>query len=564
MPPSSLTPQGDPSVLFTTAGMQQFKTFYTQPELAGSPRICTIQPSFRTSDIEEVGDETHLTMFEMLGNFSFGRRTGEAEAASSPTPYFKQIAIELAYEYLTKSLSIDPARFYVTVYQGSFERGVAKDEESARIWQQLGVSDVRYEGGDNFWGPTGSQGPCGPTTEIYVDGVEIWNLVFNEYYCSPENTLTPLEFKGVDTGMGLERLAVVLQEKKHIFETDLYNSVIEAIDNLSQPGKYNERAARVVADHLKAAMFLIADGVRPGNKAQGYVLRRLIRRAAVNRLNLGLQDSDINQITEELYQTYAADYDRLAAEYGLINLVIQQEMAKFNQTLRIGLRELERLKQANQGSKTIPTELAFKLLDTYGFPFELIAELAKKDGFALDRQAFEERFKIHQEVSRAGLEKVFTGGLADTEPQTIKHHTAHHLLLAALRQVLGDHVRQRGSNVTSQRLRLDFSHPDKVTSDQIKQVEQIVNNAVAANLAVKHEEMVKTEAEKLGALAEFGQKYGDTVSVYTILNKDGSVFSCELCGGPHVSRTGELGRFTILKEEASSAGTRRIKAKVDE
>lgn len=563
MPPSSLVPLGDPSVLFTTAGMQQFKDYYSHPELIGSPRICTIQPSFRTSDIEAVGDDTHLTMFEMLGNFSFGWRTGEKEGDSSPTAYFKETAIRSAYEFVVNRLAINPNRIQVTVYQGDSTRGIPKDEQSAKIWRDLAINDINFVGDDNFWGPTGQEGPCGPATEIYVDGVEIWNLVFNEYYSSSAKQLTSLNYKGVDTGMGLERLAVVLQGKANIFATDLYASVITALETLSQPGKYSEPTARVIADHLKASMFLIADGVRPSNKAQGYILRRLIRRTALKARNLGLLDSDISQIIEQLYQLYATDYDRLATEYGLINLVISEEMTKFNRTLQIGLKELDRVKLANQSSKVIPTEATFKLFDTFGFPLELTAELAAKAGFGLDRAAFRERFKTHQQVSRAGLAKVFQGGLADNQPQTIKHHTAHHLLLAALRQVLGDHVHQRGSNVTSDRLRLDFSHPAKLTFDQLQEVERIVNAVIAAGLEVKREEMPKAEAEKLGALAEFGAKYGEIVSVYTIYNQDGSVFSRELCGGPHVQRTNELGHFTILKEEASSAGVRRIKAKVD-
>lgn len=559
MPPSSLVPEGDPSVLFTTAGMQQFKPYYLDPQLIAEDRICTIQPSLRTSDIGEVGDETHLTLFEMLGNFSFGYQVGAEQVVASATPYFKEIAITLAYKYLTEQLGISFDRIRVTVYEGSDR--VPKDEESARIWQALGLpaEKIHYTGADNFWGPTGDEGPCGPTTEIYIDDIEVWNLVFNEYYCDPQQKLTPLPYKGVDTGAGLERLAIVLQGKKTVFETDLFVKGMEKIQSLASQPK--ERSARIIADHLKAAMFLVADGVGPANKAQGYVLRRLIRRLLVNAKLIGLPIDAIKQLIEVIYQTYVPDYDRLATEYGMIQLVLGEEIAKFSKTLEVGLREFEKLKQ-QASSKTISGEQAFTLFDTFGFPIELTKELAEKEGYTIDRQVFEEQFRTHQETSRAGLEKVFKGGLADTQPPTVKHHTAHHLLLAALRKVLGSHVHQQGSNVTAERLRLDFSHPTKLTPAQLDQVAGLVNQAIADDLEVKRESMSREEAEKLGALAEFGAKYADTVSVYTIHARDGSIFSRELCGGPHVKRTSELGRFTILKEEASSAGVRRIKAKV--
>lgn len=563
MPPSSLIPEGDASVLFTTAGMQQFKPYYTKPELAPSPRVCSIQPVIRTTDIEEVGDNRHLTQFEMLGNFSFGYQDIAAQDVDSPTPYFKDVAIQLAFELITKKFKIDLSRIYVTVYQGNPERGIPRDETSAEIWQSLGIRDIRYFGDeDNFWGPTGSEGPCGPTSEIYVDDIEVWNLVFNEFYCDADGKLTPLEYKGVDTGSGLERMAVVLQNKKEVFETDLFAPIINTIEELADKDKYLEKSARVIADHLKASMFLIADGVRPSNKAQGYILRRLIRRTLINSNLIGLPQDKLSHIVEAIYQSYSQDYDRLAAEYGMIQLVLNEELAKFAKTLQVGLKEFEKIKKANEASQAIPTEAAFKLFDTFGFPFELTAELAEKDGYTIDREAFNERFKAHQDVSRAGQDQVFKGGLADHEPQTIKHHTAHHLLLAALRQILGDHVYQRGSNVTAERLRIDFSHPEKMTPEQLTEVEELVNQKIGENLEVRREEMPREQAEQLGAMAEFGAKYGDMVTVYTVFNQDGSVFSREFCGGPHVNRTGELGPFKILKEEASSAGIRRIKARV--
>lgn len=559
MPPSSLVPEGDPTVLFTVAGMQQFKDYYSQPELASSPRVCTVQPVVRTIDIEEVGDNRHLTLFEMLGYFSFGYKPGQAEDELSPTAYFKRVAITQAYEFYFKRLGLSVDRAYVTVYKG--KPGVPKDEESAKIWEELGfpADKIKYEGDDNFW-TLGPGNPCGPTTEVYVDDIEVGNVVFNQYFMDQEGNLTPLEYMGVDTGLGLERIAIVMQNKKEVFETDLFAPILAKIEELADNKKVTHKAIRIIADHLKAAAFLIADGVRPSNKAQGYILRRLIRRSVINAQLIDLPVDTLNEVIDSIHSLYAADYDRLTAEYGLIHLVIKEEVSKFSKTLAVGLKEFDKIKNAHTATKIIPTDAAFKLFDTYGFPIELTAELAEKDEYNVDLADFAARFKAHQETSRAGLDKVFKGGLADHEPQTIKHHTAHHLLLAALRQVLGDHVVQRGSNLTSERLRIDFSHPEKVTPEQLKQVESIVNQAITADLEVRREEMPKAEAEKLGALAEFGAKYGDIVTVYTIFNKDGSVFSREFCGGPHVSRTSEVGSFKILKEEASSAGVRRIKA----
>lgn len=562
LPPSSLVPEGDQSVLLTTAGMQQFKPYYTQPELSPTPRICSIQPSLRTSDIDEVGDNRHLTMFEMLGNFSFGYRSGSAQNINSPTPYFKEVAIRLAYELVVNKFKIDLSRIYVTVYEGDQNKQIPRDDESAEIWKSLGMRDIRFVGADNFWGPTGSDGPCGPTTEIYVDEIEIWNLVFNEYYCAPNGKLTPLQYKGVDTGLGLERMAIILQKKREVFETDLFAPIIKSIKEKANSKLYSEHSARIIADHLRAAMFLIADGVRAGNKAQGYVLRRLIRRMAINCNAISLELKDIHSVMQQIHSLYSPDYDSLTAEYGLIELVLKEELEKFNQTLATGLKEYEKLKEINKDSRTITGADTFKLFDTFGFPVELTHELATKDGYKIDPAAFDREYKQHQETSRAGLDKIFKGGLADREPATIAHHSAHHLLLAALRQVLGAHVFQKGSNINSDRLRLDFSHPEKVTSEKLQEVEAMVNEAIASNLKVVKEEMPRTQAEKLGALAEFGAKYGETVTIYTIHNEDGSIFSREFCGGPHVENTGQLGVFSILKEESSSAGVRRIKAKL--
>lgn len=558
MPPSSLVPEGDVSVLFTVAGMQQFKDYYATPELAPAARVATIQPVVRTVDIDEVGDNRHLTLFEMLGWFSFGFTPSQPEEEFGTSAYFKETAIRQAYEFYFNILKIDMDRAYVTVYEG--KPGVPRDEESAVIWQKLGVpaDKIKYMGEDNFW-KLGPNNPCGPTTEIYVDDVEVGNVVFNQYFMHEDESLTPLEYMGVDTGLGLERIAIMMQGKQTVFETDLFAPIIDKIKELAGD-KYQERSACIIADHMKAALFLIAQGVQPSNKAQGYILRRLIRRSMVNAHLLELPDS----WAHVLYDLYVELYGNTYAEIKNRELVLaglNKEMTKFANTLKHGLREFEKIK-AKVTTNQITGEDAFRLFDTFGFPIELTKELAEKDNLTIDEANFHERFKAHQEASRAGLDKVFKGGLADHEPHTIKHHTAHHLLLAALRQVLGDHVLQRGSNVTAERLRIDFSHPEKVTPEQLKQVEEIVNKAIADDLAVVRQEMPKAEAEKLGAMAEFGAKYGDTVTVYSILNNDGSAFSREFCGGPHVHRTSELGRFTILKEEASSAGVRRIKAKI--
>lgn len=531
VPSSSLVPT-DPSVLLTTAGMQQFKSYYTGAADPihdfGSKNVVSIQKSFRTSDIDEVGDDSHLTFFEMLGNFSFGG-------------YGKEEAIKLAHEFVTQELGL--AIDYVTIFAGDSK--VSKDEESAKIWQSLGLKDIRECGrADNFWGPTGTEGPCGPTTEIYVNGIEIWNLVFNEYYCAADGTLEKLSTlgppageAGVDTGLGLERLAMVAQEKKNIFETDLFARLIEIL-----PAELSLEKKRIVIDHARASAFLIADGVRPNNKGAGYVLRRLLRRllarTALEYLKLAT-DWVVNKYSEIYPELRAVD----------IFDIISQEQRQFGAALDLGLKELAKMVKIDARS-------AFELYQSHGLPFEVI----KDQHPDLSRAEFEKEFARHQEVSRAGSEQKFTGGLADHELKTIKLHTAHHLLLAALQQVLGKNVKQRGSNINQERLRLDFSFNRKLTDDEKQRVEDLVNEKIRENLSVVKKEMTKSEAEKLGAEMEFGQKYGDTVSVYSIGAETGKAFSVEFCGGPHVARTGELGRFKILKDEAVAQGVRRIKA----
>lgn len=568
---SSLTP-ADPSVLFTTAGMQQFKQYFVgqaDPEKDfGSKNTVSIQKCIRTSDIDEVGDETHLTFFEMLGNFSFGRRPGEA--SSQEGGYFKQEAIQYSFNFITKELGqkID----YVTVFEGDGK--TPRDEESEKIWRSLNITDIRYGSRkDNFWGPTGNEGPCGPTTEIYLNGVEIWNIVFNEYYQYLDGRLEKLKTLGVDTGMGLERLAVVLQGKKNVFETDLFSSLMATLP------AGDERTRRIIADHVKAAVFMIADGVLPSNTDRGYILRRLIRRAVWYGKKIGMTGNNFEKVIDVVSQKYGGIYSGVLENISLIKSEFLREMERFEKTLERGVKEFNKI--AYTGFITGPQSTI--LFTTYGFPIDLTEELAKEKGIGVDRVGFEKEFKKHQELSRVSSAGKFAGGLADHKQETIRLHTAHHLLLAALRKVLGSEVHQRGSNITSERLRIDFSFSRKMTPGEIKKVEDLVNKKIEEKLVVVRKEMPRAEAEKMGAEMEFGVKYGDIVSVYFIgstplrqgyagQSKTGESFSIEFCGGPHVSNTGELGcadcanaqfahkHFKILKEEAIAAGVRRIKA----
>ena len=487
VPSSPLVPEGDSSVLFTTAGMQQFKPYYLGKESPYGKNVASVQKCVRTSDIDEVGDESHLTFFEMLGNFSFGG-------------YWKKEAIEYAHEFITREmgLKID----YVSVFAG--EPGVPEDKESAEIWKSIDSSlEIRKAGReDNFWGPTGEEGPCGPTTEIYVNGIEICNIVFNEFYCNRDKSLKPLDIKGIDTGMGLERLTMVSQNVSNLFETDLF------------PSHPKTREEGIVADHSRAINALLEEGLIPSNKDQGYVLRRLMRRVL-------------------LYK------NRYQLEIPVESEVFKQESNKFDETLEAGLKKLK------EG------EDPFVLFTSYGFPVELIKEL----GVEVDEKDFAEKFKQHKEISRAGAEQKFKGGLAGHGEMEVKLHTATHLLHQALHDVLGDEVMQKGSNITPERLRFDFSFQRKLTEEEKKKVEEIVNEKISEALPVNKAVMPKAEAEKIGARHFFDQKYPEEVSVYSIGD-----YSKEFCGGPHVNSTAELGHFRITNEESSSAGVRRIKA----
>lgn len=549
VPSSSLVPD-DPSVLFTTAGMQQFKPYYTGETDAmkdfGSLNAASVQKSFRTSSIDEVGDDTHGTFFEMLGNFSFGG-------------YFKREAIKWAYEFITQEveLKID----YVSVFGG--EENIPADEESEKIWKSLDSHIVIKKLGrkDNFWGPTGDEGPCGPSTEIYVNGIEIWNIVFNQYYCQKDKKLMPLKTPGIDTGMGLERLATVLQEKDNIFETDLFHPLI-----LHLPEDLDLRVKRIIADHVRAISFLIADGITPSNKDRGYVLRKLIRR--VTTQSQIHAEIDFGDLFAWICQTYGEFYPELSQQ--TIVAAFNAEEQKFRKTLRQGLKELERYSSINAAQ-------AFKLYESFGLPFEVTKEVGGEKTKNLSRADFDAEFRRHQEESQKGAEKKFgghgllldTGELKAANEEEVKIvtrlHTATHLLHASLRKILGPEVKQAGSDITAERLRFDFSFPRKLTPEEIKKVEDLVNKVIEKDLSVTKKEMPYEEALKTGALSFFRLKYPNRVNVYTIGPElaEGQPFSKELCGGPHVTHSGKIGRFKIKKEEAVSAGVRRIRAIVE-
>ncbi len=528
--PSSSLLSDDPSVLLTTAGMQQFKPYYTgyKDPMSdfNSKNTVSIQKCFRTSDVDEVGDESHLTFFEMLGNFSFGG-------------YFKEEAIKYSYDFITREmgLKID----YVSVFEGDEE--TPADDESEKIWKSIdsNIEIKKFNRKENFWGPTGNEGPCGPTTEIYVDGLEIWNIVFNEYYKHSDGKFTKLETPGVDTGMGLERLAMVSQGTRTIFETDLFKFITSGqLNNLAKEKQ------RIVADHIRGIIFLISEGLEPSNKEAGYILRRLIRRVVSYEI-------DTEDLIKAIVEEYKDFYPELNKERVLS--VFNKEKEKFSITLERGLKELNKLDKIN-------TEKAFYLYQTFGLPFEVIKDVTGDKTTSLKREDFDKELKKHQEVSREGAE-IFKGGLADDDLKTICLHTAHHLLLSALQEVLGSHIKQRGSNITRERLRIDFSHPEALTKEQLQEVEDIVNNKIKEGLDVVRKEMTKEEAEEIGAQMEFGKKYGDEVSIYFIQDKEGDVFSKEFCGGPHVKNTKEIGNFKIKKESSSGSGIRRIKAVVE-
>jgi alanyl-tRNA synthetase len=567
----SLLPENDPTVLFTTAGMHPLVPFILgEPHPAGR-RLVDYQKCIRTGDIEEVGDPSHLTFFEMLGNWSLG-------------DYFKQEAIELSYEFLTSKrwLGFSPHLLSVTVFAGDAE--VPPDEEAASVWRSLGIPEERiYFLGreDNWWGPAGQTGPCGPDSEMFIDTglspcspqcrpgcscgkyFEIWNDVFIQYNKVAAGRYEPLAMKTVDTGMGIERTCAMLQGKKNVFETELLSPTIRAIESAAGAaygGNHElDVSMRIITDHVRAATFILGDeqAVTPSNLGQGYILRRLIRRAIRHGRKLGIETNFLEHPALSVIETYQAVYPELARNRNTILRELEQEEKRFAATLRKGEHEFEKMlpNLLKNPRRQMPGRIAFRLYDTYGFPIEITRELAGEHGLTVDEKGFESAYKKHQELSKTGADKIFKGGLADNTEMVTRLHTATHLLHQALRQVLGDHVQQKGSNITSERLRFDFSHPDKMSADQIRQVEEIVNRQIDRDLPVSFATMTLEEATSGGAIALFGDKYQEKVKVYSIGD-----FSREVCGGPHVEHTGSLGRFRIAKEQSSSAGVRRIRA----
>ncbi len=598
VPSASLIPENDPTVLFTTAGMHPLVPYLMGQAHPMGTRVADVQKCLRTDDIDEVGDNRHLTFFEMLGNWSFG-------------DYFKPEAIAWSFEFLTGKawMGLDPKRLYVTVFEGDAD--AERDEESIGIWQaqfevagiaaEIGMAgtDEPAKDGDgpriypypkkkNWWGPAGQIGPCGPDTEMFYDTgrahdpafgavchpncdcgrfVEIWNDVFMQYDKQADGTFAPLAQKNVDTGMGLERMAAIMQDVPTVFDTQEFRVLMGAIAELS--GKTygtdvaTDRSMRIIADHIRAATFVIGDarGVAPSNVGQGYIVRRLLRRTVREGKRLGIDGAFLGKLAAVVIGEYGTFYEELEANRGRIMDEVVKEEEKFAATLEKGMKELEKMRAKGP----VTGEQAFVLFSTYGFPLELTEEILREQGQSVDRDAFTAEFKKHQELSRTASAGTFKGGLADSSEETTRLHTATHLLHKALRTVLGDHVEQKGSNITAERLRFDFSHPQKMTPEEIAKVEQIVNDAIKADYPVHFEVMSLEDAKNSGALGYFEDKYaqlGGKIKVYIVGDDEKGYFSKEICGGPHVTHTGELGSFKIKKEEAVSAGVRRIKATV--
>lgn len=567
----SLIPDNDPTVLFTTAGMHPLVPYLMGESHPAGKRLTDYQKCIRTGDIDSVGDPSHLTCFEMLGNWSLG-------------DYFKKDAINFSFEFLTdpKWLGISIDKLSVTVFAGDAD--VPRDEESASIWNGLGIPKERIHylpREDNWWGPAGETGPCGPDTEMFIDTgkaacgtdcrpgchcgkyIEIWNDVFMQYSKQKDGSYKKLERTCVDTGMGIERTVAMLNGKKSVYETEVFIPFIEAVEKLTGK-KYgavpaDDISIRIICDHTRAATFIIGDskGVTPSNVGAGYVLRRLIRRAVRHGRKLGVDGVFLGPIAQVAIDKYKNAYPELGEKASFVLSELKAEEEKFLETLKKGEAEFEKMLPNLQKNpqKVMSGRLAFKLYDTYGFPIELTEEVAAEGGLTVNREEFDEAFKKHQELSRAGNEQVFKGGLADHSEQTTAYHTATHLLQKALRMVLGEHVGQKGSNITAERMRFDFTHHAPMSAAEIAEVERIVNEQIKADLPVKMEMMPLEEAKKSGAMALFGEKYESVVKVYSIGN-----FSKEVCGGPHVEHTGAMGVFKIQKEQSSSAGVRRIRA----
>lgn len=599
IPSAPLVPQDDPSVLFTTAGMHPLVPYLLGQEHPAGKRVVNVQKCIRTTDIDEVGDSQHLTFFEMLGNWSFG-------------DYFKEEAIAWAFEFLTGKdwLDIDPYSLYISVFAGDSQ--VPRDTEAIDSWKQTfrshprkhiqaEFSDDIYKVGDDYpdnrifaygrdknWWQAGDKGPAGPDTEIFFDTeaslpaemkvrhkksgmvspchincdcgrfVEIWNNVFMQYNGIGQGKYEQLKQKNVDTGMGLERILAVLHGDNSVFDTELFSKAFEVIiSEIGEISNEQEKKSRIIVDHLRAATFLVADGVVPSNKERGYVLRRIFRRALVHGKLLGLKGDWMEKIVSGYIKNYSRAYSELARNSRDILNVLLEEQKKFGKTLEQGLKEFRKFEK-------VTGKDAFNFFQSFGIPWEITAELSNLRGETLDRDEFEAEFKRHQELSRASASGVFKGGLAGHSQIEIRYHTVTHLLQAALRKVLGSNVFQKGSNITPQRTRFDFTYPEKMTPEQIKEVEEYVNEMVKMDLKVIKDMMTPKQARDLGAIGLFGEKYAEKVCVYTIVDDSGTVYSREFCGGPHVEHTAQIGKFKIAKEEAVSAGTRRIKGVLED
>ena len=561
-----LVPENDPTCLFTTAGMHPLVPYLLGQKHPMGTRLTDVQKCLRTNDIDEVGDPFHMTFFEMLGNWSLG-------------DYFKQEAISMSFEFLTKELGFKPEEIKVTCFAG--DENAPRDNEAAGIWKSLGIPEknIYFLGKeDNWWGPAGQTGPCGPDTEIFVPvdrpdcgpdcspkcgcgkWVEIWNNVFMQYNKTAEGKFEPLAHPNVDTGMGVERVTAFLEGVPSAYQTELFQPIFAKLQELSGNAQadHTNRAARIVAEHLRAATFLLADGVKPGNVDQGYVLRRLIRRAIREARQLGRTEPFTSQLAAVIIANYCEYYPELKEHESVIAEELDREEKQFAAALEKGTREFNKMIERVPDfvvNKQISGKNAFNLYETYGFPIELTVEMAKEKGFKVDLEGFKKAAEDHQKLSQAGAEQKFAGGLADHSEATAHLHTATHLLNQALRNLIAADIHQCGSNITAERLRFDFNYPDKLTPEQLKAVEDQVNEQIQKDLPVVCEEMSLEDARKTNAQGIFGNKYGERVKVYSIGD-----FSKEICGGPHATHTAELGHFKIVKEESSSRGVRRIKA----
>lgn len=566
IPSASLIPENDPTVLFTTAGMHPLVPYLLGQKHPGGKRLTDVQKCVRTGDIDEVGDDTHCTFFEMLGNWSLG-------------DYFNYESIGYSYEFLTKELGISPSRLAVSVFAG--DEDCPRDVKSAERWEELGIPKERifYLPKKNNWWIAGTTGPCGPDTEIFIVTdkepcspecspacdcgryVEIWNNVFMQYYKHSDGTYTPLDQKNVDTGMGLERTLAMLNGYKSVYETDVLRPVVDYITEASGKKAEGEalKAIRIIADHIRTATFMLGDefGIVPSNVDRGYILRRLIRRAVRYARLIELAPAALTECAAKYVDIYAEAYPELSTNRDKIMTELDKEIGKFDVTLQQGLKEFDKLLKYIQ-DKRMSGKAAFRLYDTYGFPIEMTLELARDNGITVDLEGYERAYNEHQQKSKAGAEQKFKGGLADSSEATTNLHTATHILLAALRKVTGDEsVMQKGSNITPERLRVDFNFPRPLTPEEIKAVEAEVNGVIEAGIDVVSEEMSVEAARAAGAIGVFGDRYGETVKVYTIGD-----YSKEICGGPHAKNTRDLGKFVITKEQSSSAGVRRIKAEL--